>query len=596
MALKLAGLKQTNALKPLSDWQDIEFLQDGSLTQKKAWKSLNNTSALEILANYNPVLTGSIPLDIDVADSDLDVICTVPDLNQFQDFLTSKFSHWENFSVQQIKVSGEATVIATFRDQYFPYEIFGQVVPVQQQNAYLHMLIEDFLIKLGGDRALQTIREMKIDGLKTEPAFANYFGINGDPYKELRSFALELVDQKIPNILPFTPKLMSSEQNATLLKDMKDFGVRMLVNLKALGMLEHAKEIDHVCFRVSDTNKYETLKAQLEHDAILLSEAFVNGRPIASYKLHKPIDLGDNFFVSALELPAPKPGRAYEVGFEHIEVIVSSPLENFTERFSHLEFDANNFHAAINRDVSLKLKDGLVKFHENSLEQVIAQEQVAILRHKTEIPIVVLDFDDTIAISKEPFLRAVHVTLDKYLQRAIDFQTIVTNARPTFPDFFANFGIHDPSSIKEVVSLFGEAWVKEAPHCKVPTGIRSMLSCFKSEGIRTVVWTARDQCTTTDFLKHHLLHHYVDEVFAFDGESFGKPTPNNELRRIVTHSRGVVIGDSNSDAAGALNLSLPFIQAAWVHRGSIVGSQFVCSTPLEALKIAMPLLKGDAHV
>ncbi len=591
--MKLRRLNHTAALKSLNDWQDIDFLQNGSVTQKRAWNSLHNTMALDLLAHYNPVLTGSVPIDIDVEGSDLDIICTALDLKKFKDFITAEFSHRKNFCIQQINVNGQPTIIATFKDEYFPYEIFGQAVPVNQQNAYLHMLIESFLLGVGGDRARRTIRGMKANGIKTEPAFASYFGISGDPYKELRNFALEWVDQKIwhfgPTILPQT----SSHQNAILLKEMKDFCQRVLANLKDVGMLEYAKEIDHACFRVSDTNKYEMLKAQLEQDAVLLSEAFVNGRPIASYKLKNPVDLDNKFSISVIELPAPKFGRIYEDGFEHIEVVVSVPLENFMDRFSHLEFDKSNFHASINRDVSHKLMDGLVKFHEYSLEQVIAQEQVAILRNKVEVPTVILDFDDTIAISKEPFLRAVHVALENYLQQAIDFQAIVVNARPTFPDFFANFGIHDYSSIAEVVSLFSEAWENEAHHCSVPIGMRSMLSCLKSEGVRIVVWTARDPLTTTSFLEHHQLHYYIDEVFGFDAKSNGKPIPNNELKNIASQSCGVLVGDSNSDALGALNLSLPFIQAAWVHKGSIAGSKFICESPLECLAIAMNLLKGN---
>ncbi len=383
-------------------------------------------------------------------------------------------------------------------------------------------------------------------------------------------------------------------ENFDLFRELKNFGMCMLSNLKSADLLTFATEIDHACFRVSDLGDYETLKVQLENDAILLSEAFINGRPIASFKLRVPISIGDNFSISVLELPAPKPGKTYHDGFEHIEVVVSDDLENFMKHYPNLKFDKNNLHATTNRDVSLKFDNGLVKFHESSLELVIAREQVA-LKNAIRQRIVVLDFDDTIVVSKDSFLRAVHVAMEKYFLQTIDFDLILKNARPTFPEFFGNFGITNPSAINEVVKLFRDVWQEEVSNCIIPLGIRSMLSCLKSEGIRVIIWTARDHQTTTDFLAYHQLHHYIEEVFAFNTDDFGKPYPSDRLKKLTANLLGVVIGDSSSDAVGARNLSLPFIQAAWVHKASISGSEVICSTPLEALQILMRLLNGSAE-
>ena len=45
------------------------------------------------------------------------------------------------------------------------------------------MVVEARLLELGGDPARQAIRRLKQSGLKTEPAFARYFQLEGDAYQ-----------------------------------------------------------------------------------------------------------------------------------------------------------------------------------------------------------------------------------------------------------------------------------------------------------------------------------------------------------------------------------------------------------------------------
>lgn len=47
------------------------------------------------------------------------------------------------------------------------------------------MIIESRILELGGDKVRKEIIKLKERGMKTEPAFANYLRLNGDPYKEL---------------------------------------------------------------------------------------------------------------------------------------------------------------------------------------------------------------------------------------------------------------------------------------------------------------------------------------------------------------------------------------------------------------------------
>jgi hypothetical protein len=137
------------------------------------------------LRDYTPILTGTIPLNIDIRGSDLDVICAAHDLDAFTRAVTDAFGARAGFRIGCEIINGVESVIANFDCAGFPIEIFGQPTPVRAQNAYRHMLVEARLLKIGGERARRAIRKMKRAGPKTEPAFARYFCLEGNPYEVL---------------------------------------------------------------------------------------------------------------------------------------------------------------------------------------------------------------------------------------------------------------------------------------------------------------------------------------------------------------------------------------------------------------------------
>ena len=53
-------------------YQDIAYLRAGNPRQQAAWAALDELGVMHHLAAYDPVLIGTIPIDIDVTDSDLD--------------------------------------------------------------------------------------------------------------------------------------------------------------------------------------------------------------------------------------------------------------------------------------------------------------------------------------------------------------------------------------------------------------------------------------------------------------------------------------------------------------------------------------------
>ncbi len=181
------------------DWRDISYLARGNAGQQRAYRALQSLDLFNILRAYAPVLAGTIPLGIDIEGSDLDIICEVDrphevggasDLAAFERAVSDAFAARDGFRIERLAVKGVPTVPARFAFDGLPIEIFAQPRPVTEQNAYRHLLVEARLLAVGREDARRGIRRLKRDGLKTEPAFAHYFKIEGDPYEALLELSL----------------------------------------------------------------------------------------------------------------------------------------------------------------------------------------------------------------------------------------------------------------------------------------------------------------------------------------------------------------------------------------------------------------------
>jgi len=172
------------------NWQDISYLNSGSVIQQKAYLCLRRLHIFELLAEYKPILTGTIPIDISIDSSDLDIACKYEDADKFEIFVHALFGKQADFKIEQKKKDGYRIVLAKFFFQNFEVEIHGSLFPVASQNSYQHMLIEHRILKLLGDDFRQQIIQLKQEGLKTEPAFAHLLKIEENPYQSLLEFEL----------------------------------------------------------------------------------------------------------------------------------------------------------------------------------------------------------------------------------------------------------------------------------------------------------------------------------------------------------------------------------------------------------------------
>ncbi|WP_218849836.1 DUF4269 domain-containing protein [Winogradskyella vidalii] len=169
----------------IENFRNIEYLEFGNERQKLAFSEIKKYEILEKLEKYNPILTGTIPIGIDLPESDLDIICECQNHSEFKTYLSENFSNKKDFKVYSTKQNGIDSTIAEFKTDNFLFEIFGQNIPTEKQNAYQHMIIENRILKEKDSEFKQKVKELKSNGIKTEPAFAKLLGLNGNPYSEL---------------------------------------------------------------------------------------------------------------------------------------------------------------------------------------------------------------------------------------------------------------------------------------------------------------------------------------------------------------------------------------------------------------------------
>jgi len=167
------------------DFDTISHLAGGTPRQKQAHAVLIKYVILEDLKSYTPILVGTIPINIDIEGSDLDVICEYHDKAQFTGHLQTLFSSFTEFKLTEATINGQETILANFMADGFEIEIFGQQIPVKQQYGYRHMIIEHELLQRKGEAFRQEIISLKKQGYKTEPAFAKALDLTGNAYEEL---------------------------------------------------------------------------------------------------------------------------------------------------------------------------------------------------------------------------------------------------------------------------------------------------------------------------------------------------------------------------------------------------------------------------
>ncbi|GAA0339184.1 DUF4269 domain-containing protein [Bacillus carboniphilus] len=172
------------------DFHQIDYLKTGNQRQKDAYRVIQKLNIMDDLSEYNPLLCGTIPINLDIKGSDLDMIMEVSDFNRFESKVAGLYSHLENFKQKRTFIRNRPVIKANFFFEGFEFELFGQSQTVEKQYAYLHMIIEHALINENPTLRDEVIA-LKKKGYKTEPAFCHLLGLEGDPYDRLIEYGKE---------------------------------------------------------------------------------------------------------------------------------------------------------------------------------------------------------------------------------------------------------------------------------------------------------------------------------------------------------------------------------------------------------------------
>ncbi len=174
-------------------WRDLSYLQSGTARQRAAYACLQRLGVMETLKEFHPTLVSTVCIDIDVAASDLDIICQCDDPQLFAERLQTHYGGLPCFKLFPFN-SVNSSVVAEFVFAGFLIEIFAQPLSVEQQNAYRHLTIMSRLLACGGEQLREAVRARKQRGWKSEAAFSWCLGLTGDPYRAL--FDLESLNDK----------------------------------------------------------------------------------------------------------------------------------------------------------------------------------------------------------------------------------------------------------------------------------------------------------------------------------------------------------------------------------------------------------------
>ncbi|BFH63618.1 DUF4269 domain-containing protein [Paenibacillus azoreducens] len=180
-------------------FMDLSYLKTGNAKQKEAYEILTDLGIFGKLAAFSPVLAGTIPINIDIEGSDLDIICEMREPEVLAQILNAEYGSMQGYRMTRSETADGIVMVCNFASRSWPLEIFAQNRPVTEQNAFKHMVIEHRVLEYLGPGFRERVRALKKDGFKTEPAFARILRLEGDPYQTL----LEMYDWNDEKLHPF---------------------------------------------------------------------------------------------------------------------------------------------------------------------------------------------------------------------------------------------------------------------------------------------------------------------------------------------------------------------------------------------------------
>lgn len=312
---------------------------------------------------------------------------------------------------------------------------------------------------------------------------------------------------------------------------------------------------DHICYRVETEHEYLQVKKDLSKIGKLLAEVNVNGRPICTFKLFESINYM-NISMDLIELPAPKKGKPYQTGFEHIEFVIKESFQTFLNR-NHLDNHKVSGNINLNPEMQLNigLKSGQVKLHYQPLDRIIDVEEA-------KIKDIFFDLDGTLIDSRQTIYKINQKVFSKILNREVTLDEVQEKFETEFHKLFCLFEISEAQMQQKAMVLWGQIALEHS--YDLFSDVHECLSRLKKSGFKLHIWTARDTESAQKILKAHSIEHLFETINTNDGRT-SKPNPKNlkfNYQQLEKNSY-MMVGDSKTDMTASRNIQAISVAALW---------------------------------
>lgn len=156
--------------------------------------AIKKSNVLNALKPFSPLVAGTFPLGIISKNSDVDILVSSKDLGLIKETILKNFNFLPEFICTEKSKNALPSIVCSFIYEGFKFEIFAQALPTVQQQAYLHFLAEERILKFAGKKFADKIKHLRTSGLKTEATFVKLLDLEGDPYETI------LALQKVSNL------------------------------------------------------------------------------------------------------------------------------------------------------------------------------------------------------------------------------------------------------------------------------------------------------------------------------------------------------------------------------------------------------------
>jgi predicted metalloenzyme YecM len=159
-----------------------------------------------------------------------------------------------------------------------------------------------------------------------------------------------------------------------LLGDYGHFFAQQKNRLTDLGISIEGYSISHLAYRTQSYDEYLAVRDALEALCRANVENVWNGRPISKMLLAEPLTLGDGATTELLELLPPPHRSTYQMGFEHLGVVVGETVDDFALQHRKV-LTGQQYQNEVCEPYFVTFEDHTsVKFYHYSLHDVIVKD------------------------------------------------------------------------------------------------------------------------------------------------------------------------------------------------------------------------------